>query len=227
MPAYADDAALFELMKTQLFPAVVGDVMDKLGLLHQFLQADIQPVHEDMVLAGRAMPVLEADVYDGGTHNPLAGKPFGLMLEALDSLKPGDVYTAAGGSLNYAMFGELMSTRAKILGAAGAVVNGYVRDTKGIKALGFPVFGRGRYAQDQGPRGQVVDYAVGVEIAGVRIEPGTLLFGDCEGVLVIPKDAEAEVIAKSLEKAAMENTVDQAIRDGMSTVAAFQKYGVM
>ena len=228
MPPYATDDELFTLLKTKLFPAVVGDVLDKMGYLHQFLPADIEPLDDDMVLAGRAMPVLEADIYDAeGSNNPLAGKPFGLMLEALDSLKPGDIYIAAGGSLKYAMFGELMSTRAKILGANGALVNGYIRDTKGIKALGFPAFGRGRYAQDQGPRGQVIDYNVTVKIAGIRIEPGALLFGDCEGVLVIPKAVEEEAIANSLEKAAMENTVEDAIKRGMSTVEAFKTYGVM
>jgi len=228
MSPCANDDELFTLLKTKLFPAVVGDVLDKMGYLHQFLPADIEPLDDDMVLAGRAMPVLEADIYDPeGNNNPLAGKPFGLMLEALDSLKPGDIYIAAGGSLKYAMFGELMSTRAKILGANGALVNGYIRDTKGIKALGFPAFGRGKYAQDQGPRGQVIDYNVTVEIAGIRIEPGALLFGDCEGVLVIPKAVEEEAIAKSLEKAAMENTVEDAIKGGMSTVEAFKTYGVM
>ena len=228
MSPYATDNELFMLLKTKLFPAVVGDVLDKMGYLHQFLPANIQPLDEDMVLAGRAMPVLEADIYDAkGNNSSLAGEPFGVMLEALDSLKPGDIYVAAGGSLNYAMFGELMSTRAKILGANGALVNGYIRDTKGIKTLGFPVFGRGKYAQDQGPRGQVIEYNITVEIAGIRIEPGALLFGDCEGVLVIPKTVEEEVIVKSLEKAATENTVEDAIKGGMSTVEAFETYGVM
>ena len=229
MSNYNNDDELFSLLETKLFPAVVGDVLDKMGYLHQFLPAEIQPLDERMVLAGRAMPVLETDIYDLNkeTNNPLGGKPFGLMLEALDNLKPGDIYTAAGGSLNYAMWGALMSTRAKALGAKGALVNGYIRDTKDIKSLGFPVFGRGKYAQDQGPRGQVIDYDVTVEIAGIRIEPGALLFGDCEGVLVIPVEAEKEIIAKSLEKATMENTVEAAIKNGMSAVDAFKTYGVM
>ena len=229
MSNYNNDHELFRLLETKLFPAVVGDVLDKMGYLHQFLPAEIQPLDENMVLAGRAMPVLEADIYDldKKANNPLAGKPFGLMLEALDSLKGGDIYVAAGGSLNYAMWGALMSTRAKTLGAKGALVNGYIRDSKDIKSLGFPVFGRGKYAQDQGPRGQVIDYNVTVEIAGIRIEPGALLFGDCEGVLVIPVEAEKEIIAKSLEKATMENTVEAAIKNGMSAVDAFKTYEVM
>ena len=229
MSIYNNDNELFSLLETKLFPAVVGDVLDKMGYLHQFLPAEIQPLDERMVLAGRAMPVLEADIYDldKETNNPLAGKPFGLMLEALDTLKPGDIYVAAGGSLNYAMWGALMSTRAKTLGAKGALVNGYIRDSKDIKSLDFPAFGRGKYAQDQGPRGQVIDYDVTVEIAGIRIEPGALLFGDCEGVLVIPMEAEKEIISRSLEKAAMENTVETAIKNGMSAVDAFKTYGVM
>ena len=104
----------------------------------------------------------------------------------------------------------------------GPLLNAKERCTRG-----FPAFGRGRYAQDQGPRGQVIDYNVTVKIAGIRIEPGALLFGDCEGVLVIPKAVEEEAIAKSLEKAAMENTVENAIKGGMSTVEAFKTYGVM
>ena len=229
MSNYNNDNELFSLLETKLFPAVVGDVLDKMGYLHQFLPAKIQPLDEAMVLVGRAMPVLEADIYDldKETNNPLAGKPFGLMLEALDTLKPGDIYVAAGGSLNYAMWGALMSTRAKTLGAKGALVNGYIRDSKDIKSLDFPAFGRGKYAQDQGPRGQVIDYNVTVEIAGIRIEPGALLFGDCEGVLVIPVEAEKEIIAKSLEKATKENTVEAAIKNGMSAVDAFKTYEVM
>ena len=229
MPTNINDQDLFNLLKTQLFPAVIGDVLDKMGYLHQFLPADIQPLEDDMILVGRAMPVLEADIYDttGGSENSLAGKPFGLMLEALDSLKTGDIYVAAGGSLNYAMWGELMSTRAKILGATGALVDGYIRDTRGIKAMGFPAFGRGKYAQDQGPRGQVIDYGITVKIGGIRIDPGVLVYGNCEGVLIIPREAEEEAITKSLEKVALENTVEDAIKNGMSTVEAFKTYGVM
>ena len=229
MQLNTNDEDLFNLLKTKLFPAVIGDVLDKMGYLHQFLPADIRPINENMILVGRAMPVLEADIYDttGGSLNPLAGKAFGLMLEALDSLKSGDIYVAAGGSLNYAMWGELMSTRAKILGANGALVNGFARDTKGIIEMKFPCFSRGKYAQDQGPRGQVIDYNITVEIAGIQIEPGTLLFGDCEGVLVIPQKVEEEAIAKSIEKVAMESRVEDAIKKGMSTVEAFELYGVM
>lgn len=218
---WLNDEEMFGLMRTKLFTAVVGDVMDKLGLLHQFLPPAIRPLRDDMVVLGRAMPVLEVD-----TDGPGA-KPFGVMLEALDDLKAGEVYLAVGGSPNYALWGELMSTRAMKLGASGAVMNGYSRDTPGILALGFPTFSIGRYAQDQGPRGEVVDFRVPVRIGEVAIDPGDLVFGDVDGVLVIPRRAEAEVLRLALEKAAGENLVRTAIENGMSTVEAFATFGVM
>ena len=227
---YTNDAELFHLMETELFTAVVGDVLDTMGLQKQFLPPAISPISEHMRLIGRAMPVLEADVHAlkavGGT-NPLMQKPFGLMLEALDDLKPGEIYVASGSSPAYALWGELMSTRARHLGARGALVNGFARDIDGIRALDFPCFATGFYAQDQGPRGKVIDYRSAIEIAGIRIEPGMLIFGDKEGALVIPRDAEEEAIRLSLEKARGEKLVAKAIREGMSACEAFRTFGIM
>jgi 4-hydroxy-4-methyl-2-oxoglutarate aldolase len=227
---YENDQDLFALMKRELFTAVVGDVMDKMGFLHQFLPPDIGPLRDDLVLAGRAMTVLEADFFaerDDNAHGPLSNKPFGLMLEALDDLKAGEVYVASGASPRYALWGELMATRAIHLGAAGALVNGFARDVPGILELDFPTFCIGKYAQDQGPRGKVIDFRVPIEIGGIRIEPGVLLFGDLEGVLVIPAEAEDEIIARALEKARGERAVAKAIKGGMSAVEAFAKFGIM
>jgi 4-hydroxy-4-methyl-2-oxoglutarate aldolase len=224
------DADLFTLLKSHLQTAVVGDILDQMGCRRQFLPQAIQPLKSEMKIAGRAMPVLEADIFDDGrptSHGPLANKRFGLMLEALDDLKPGEIYVATGASLRYALWGELMSTRAMHLKAAGAILDGYIRDATQIEALGFTVFCRGLYAQDQGPRGKVIDFRSAIEIEGVRIEPGALLFGDREGVLVIPREAEDEAIRRSLEKAKTEGEVGKAIRAGMSTTDAWAKYGVM
>lgn len=123
--------------------------------------------------------------------------------------------------------GGLMTTCALHLKAAGAVLDGYSRDTPEVPQIGLPVFSYGGYAQDQGPRGKVVDYRVAVEINGVRLEPGDIVFGDLDGVLVIPKHAQEEAIRKALEKAGTENKVRDAIRSGMSTVDAFKNFGVM
>jgi regulator of RNase E activity RraA len=225
-----DDETLFRLLKTELFTAVVGDVLDVMGYRHQFLPAGIMPLQASSKLAGRAMPVLEADIFDAGSEDskgPLAQKPFGLMFEALDDLHPNEIYIATGSSLRFALWGGLMSTRAVHLRAGGAVLDGYIRDSAEIEKLGFPVFSRGLYAQDQGARGKVIDFRCAVEIEGIRIQPGDLLFGDREGVLVIPREAEQEAIARASEKVSAENLVANAIRGGMGATEAFARFGVM
>jgi 4-hydroxy-4-methyl-2-oxoglutarate aldolase len=223
------EARLLEAMTTSLFTAVVGDVLDLMGFRRQFLPLGIAPLSSSSVIAGRAMPALVEDLGEegGDPAHPLAGKRFGLMLEALDDLRSGEIYVATGGSPCYALWGGLMSTRAVQLGAAGAVLDGYVRDARDIEALGFPVFSRGLYAQDQAPRGRVVDFRVPVTIGEVRIAPGDLLFGDREGVLVIPREAETEAIARAVDKASAESKVAAAIKGGMSAVQAFATFGVM
>ncbi len=227
---WQNDDELFDKIKTELYTAVIGDIMDKMGLLHQFLPPQIQPLHTDMFVAGRAMTVLEADVLECGKYessNPILKKPFGLMLEALDDLKKNEVYICTGASPDYALWGELMSTRAQILGAAGAVVDGYSRDTKGILHLNFPSFSYGNYAQDQAPRGKVIDFRVPISIKGVSVNPGDIVVGDIDGVCIVPKQHEVEVITRALEKARGEKMVQKKILEGMSAKEAFDKYGIM
>ena len=222
--------AFLELIRRELYTAVVGDVMDSIGFRHQFLPPQIKPLRNDMIIVGRSMPVLEADVFTeahDAASNSLMSRPFGLMLQALDDLRPDEVYVCTGASPEYALWGELMSTRAITLGAAGAVVDGYSRDTRGILQLGFPTFSYGGYAQDQGPRGKVIDFRVPLEIGGVRLEPGDLLFGDLDGVCIIPRAAEEEVVRKALEKAREESVLERALREGMSATEAFARYGIM
>lgn len=230
MANFKDDQDLFDTLKARLFTAVVGDVLDQMGYHRQFLTPAIKPLQTNMKIAGRALPVLEEDIFDdhiAGSTTTLAGKPFGLMLEALDDLKPGEIYIATGASPHYALWGEIMSTRARHLKAAGAVLNGFVRDAVGIEEQGFATFSRGVYAQDQAPRGKVVDFRTSVEIDGIHIEPNTLVFGDREGVLIIPRQAELEVVRRSLEKIETENHVGHAIRSGMSAVQAFEIFGAI
>lgn len=229
MLIWENDDQLFEIMRKELYSSVLGDILDKMNYLHQFLPQRIQPIEEDMVVVGRAMPVLEADAFEelSDGQNPIMKKPFGLMLEALDDLKKNEVYICTGASPSYALVGELMCTRMQILGAAGAVVNGFHRDTKGIKDLKFPCFSYGRYAQDQAPRGKVIDYRVPIEMEGVRIRPGDIIFGDLDGVLVIPKEVETEVIQRAYEKATGEKMVANAIKNGMGAKESFDKHGIM
>ncbi len=227
---WKNDEELFLLVKEELYTAVIGDIMDKMGLFHQFLPPRIRPLKEEMFLVGRAMTVLEADCFEKlspGSQNQLMNKPFGLMLEALDDIKSGEIYICSGSSPRYALVGELMMTRVKMCGGAGAVVNGYSRDTKGLYELGFPIFSYGPYAQDQAPRGKVIDFRVPIEVDGVRIMPGDMIVGDIDGVCVVPRNVEKEVFERALEKARGERTVLKKIQEGMSAVEAWNKYGIM
>jgi regulator of RNase E activity RraA len=223
------DEELFSTIRSELFAAVLGDVLDKLGYRHQFLPPELKPLDPRAKLVGRAMPVVEADVFSEKSESagPLADQPFGLMFRALDDLKPGEIYIATGASPRYALWGGLMSTRAMHLGAAGSILDGFVRDAGEIEQAGYTVFSRGLYAQDQGVRGKVIDFRTAVEIGGVRIEPGTLIFGDREGVLVVPGEVEDEAVPLAIEKVRGENKVADAIRGGMSAQEAFDTFGIM
>jgi 4-hydroxy-4-methyl-2-oxoglutarate aldolase len=230
MASYNSFDELKVLAQTELFTALVGDVLDKMGYFHQFLPPELKPLDPKMIVFGKAMPVLEADVFAEQleySSNNFINKPFGIMFEALDDLKENEVYICTGSSFRYALWGGLMSTRAIKLKAAGAVVHGYSRDTNEVLRLGFPTFSIGTYAQDQGPRGKVIDYRVPIEIGKVRICPGDIIYGDRDGVVVIPGQIQDEVFERALEKARGEKLVLKALQNGMSTVEAFAKFGIM
>jgi regulator of RNase E activity RraA len=208
-------------MRTHLFSAVIGDVLDLHGLHHQFLMPECKPLDPKMVVCGRAMTVFETDISEP------VDPPFGRMLEALDSMKADEVYIAAGSSPRYALWGELMSTAALARGAAGAVLAGYTRDTNGILQMNFPVFCYGSYAQDQRGRGQVVDFRIPLEINGVTIQPGDIIFGDIDGVLVLPREIEHIVVSEALEQVKKEKTARKLLLSGASAESVFCETGVL
>ncbi len=218
---WTNDHKLFELIKSELYTPVVGDILDGMGYYHQFLPQSIQPIRPEMKLAGYAMPVLMIDVY--GSQK----KPFGLLTEALDQLQPNEIYLASGGEMRCAYWGELLTATAKKRGAVGAVLNGYHRDTPQVLTQDFPVFSRGAYAQDSSVRTQVADYRCRIEVGQVTIQSGDLIFADMDGALAIPRALIAEVIEKSLEKARGEKLVRKAIENGMSATEAFRTFGIL
>ena len=229
------DEEMFALMKEKLYTPVVGDILDQMGYSHQFLPAEIRPL-ESMIpadayidrskpdnrlkLAGYACTVLENDVFEPPT------KPFGLLTEALDQLQPNEIYVATGAH-NSALWGELLTATAKTRGAVGAVLDGYSRDTPQVLSQNFPVFCRATWAQDSSIRTYVFQYRCPIEIGQVTIHDGDLVFGDIDGVLIIPKEVKDEVIEKALEKAAGEKLVRKAIEGGMTATAAFEKFGIL
>jgi len=221
MAEWKNDNELFEIMKKELYTPVVGDILDELGRYHQFLPQEVKPIRDDFKLAGRAMTVLMIDVF--GPQK----KPFGLLTEALDQLKENEVYIATGGTMRCAYWGEILTATARSRKAVGAVVNGFHRDTPQVLEQNWPVCSRGTYAQDSSVRTQVVDYRCTIEVGSVWVNPGDIVFGDIDGVLIIPKKLEEEVITKALIKARGEKVVRKEIENGMSATDAFAKYGIL
>lgn len=218
------DDTLFAIIRDRLFTAVIGDVMDRTGLRHQFLPPDIRPITSQGLLVGRAMPVEVADV----DFHEVEADPFGLMFRALDELKPGEVYIATGASPTYALWGGLMSTRAQKLGSAGGVFEGFHRDSREILRLGFPVFSLGGYAQDQRGRGRVADFRAPIAFSnGVRVAPGDIVVGDIDGVVIVPADQASDIVQAALAKVAGESGVRQMIEAGEATEDIFAKTGIM
>ena len=235
MAFWSTDEEMFALMKEKLYTPVVGDILDQMGYPHQFLPAEIRPLaamvpvqayakgtEQDnrLKLAGFACTVLENDVFE------LQKKPFGLLTEALDQLRPNEIYVATGAH-NSALWGELLTTTAKVRGAAGAVLDGYTRDTPQVIGINWPVFARACWAQDSSIRTYVCDFRCKIEIGQVTINDGDIVFGDIDGVLIIPKEIHVEVLEKALEKAAGEKVVRKAIEEGMSATNAFAKFGIL
>ncbi|MBB6215325.1 regulator of RNase E activity RraA [Anaerosolibacter carboniphilus] len=220
MTIWKNEDEMFALMKEKLYTPVVGDILDVMGYTHQFMPQYIRPLQNDMKIAGKACTVLEHDVF--GAQK----KPFGLLTEALDQLEKNEVFVATG-ARNSALWGELLTATARMRGSVGAVVDGWHRDTPQVLSQNWPVFSKGCWAQDSSIRTNVVDFRCPIEIGQVTIHDGDIIFGDIDGVLVIPKEVAEEVIQKSLEKAAGEKLVRKAIEDGMSATEAFAKFGIL
>lgn len=227
MAQWNSDDELFALMRAELSTCPVSDVMEVLGFAYPMLPPEIRPLRRDMVMIGRAMPVQDEPPVPHGGLKRYDAKPFGLLFESVEALRPGEVYIVSGGPTAVARLGDLLVTRARNLGAAGVVLHAHVRDANAILDLNLPAFAHGTYAYGLQGRHNVVDYRCSITVGHVRIRPGDLIFGDGDGVCVIPREAEREVITRAIAKNRLERKVRGAIAEGRSVVEAFNQYNVM
>jgi len=208
-----------------LSAAVLSDVMDVLGLMNQAMQPFVRPLDESLVLAGRArtgLYMLAYEVRDGEN-------PYEVEIALVDDLKPGDVPVLAcdGPTQRIAPWGELLSTAAKARGAAGCITDGLVRDVRQIREMRFPVFHGGIGPLDTKGRARMVQRNVPVECAGVKVRDGDIVFGDVDGVVVIPQERAAEVLARANEKVAGEGRTRDELRQGRLLREVFEKYRIL
>jgi 4-hydroxy-4-methyl-2-oxoglutarate aldolase len=201
--------------------SLLSDSLDRAGRRRQCLGPDLVPLAGSR-LEGRAFPFLVERV-DAPAEQPYRG-----LLGALDAVPAGAVVVIPGGRAeDAALFGELMATACLARGAAGAVCEGYVRDLPEVRALGFPLFGCGTVPYDIDGRLEVVGHGEAVEIDGVTVEPGALIVADEDGLVVVPRDVEDEVVAAAREKAAKEIEFRAAVSAGLPPSEAYERFGVL
>jgi len=204
---------------------ILSDVMDTLGLMNQAMRPFVRPLDENLVLIGRARTGLYMPVYSVRSGE----NPYEVEIALVDDLKPGEVAVLAcgGPTERIAPWGELLSTACVARGAAGCVTDGLVRDTRQIRAMGFPVFHGGIGPLDTKGRARMMERDIPVQCAGVQIRSGDIVFGDVDGVVVIPQERAAEVIAKAKEKALGEDHTRDELRQGKLLGDVFRKFGIL
>jgi 4-hydroxy-4-methyl-2-oxoglutarate aldolase len=222
MPEFATEREMFELMAQKLAASVISDILDMLGFRDQVMRATIRPLYPEAIIVGRAMPVLYAEVFE------VPEKPYQMEIEVVDSLRPDDVLVAyAPTTTKAALWGGLLSTAAKARGARGVVIEGMTRDVKHITTMAFPVFASGISPLDAKGRLRVFAYRCAIECGGVLVEPGDIIFGDLDGVVVIPQDVAVETVQQALTKVEAEHLTEEALKRGALLRDAYAQYGVL
>ncbi len=212
----------FDLLQRELYTGVICDVLDSLGFPNQAMQADIQPVLPHLTLVGQARTALSVDVYE------VVENCYAKEIAWVDALQPGDVAVGCTNrSTRTGLWGELLSTASKARGARGAVMDGFVRDVRRILDMGFPVFAAGTRPVDSRGRSVVFDYDVPVICAGVHVRSGDIVFGDIDGVVIIPQEVAEETVAGALDKARREDASRADLQAGAYLRDVFAKHGVL
>ena len=224
MPDLARELDLAEL-KGRLYSAVLSDVLDELGQPNQAVKPFIRPLDEASVLCGFARTGLYMKRY----HLPQGHNPYALEMDLIDSLKPGEIPVLAcdGPTDRIAPWGELLTTASKVRGAAGCLTDGLVRDVRRIRELGFPVFHGGIGPLDTKGRAEMMAADEPVEIGGARVAPGDFVFGDVDGVVIVPRAIAPVAIRLALAKIEAEDTTREDLLAGNSLRSVFERHGVL
>ena len=218
------DSGFLEELRKQLYTAVLSDVLDETGFRDQAMAARVRPLDDELVMAGFARTGLFREVF----HVDEGENPYELEIRIIDDLKSGEIVVfGCGGSERIAPWGELLTTAARARGAVGAVTDGFVRDVRAIRNAGFSVFHGGIAPLDSKGRGKVADIDVPIVCAGVRVEPGDLVFGDVDGVVVVPRKVEEAVLARAFEKVRGENATRDELLRGAKLKDVFDRFGVL
>jgi regulator of RNase E activity RraA len=217
-----DILKIYGPQKELLYSAVLADVLDSLGHRTSVLPPDVRPLRNEWRLFGRVV-TLKAERVDA-----LPERPFAVELACVDGLRPGDVLVAAtDGDRGSALWGELLSTSAQAHGAVGAVIDGLTRDAARILTMDFPVFAAGLSPLDSRGRLDGVSHGEPIIIGPCTIRPGDWVFGDIDGVVIVPAALADQAFAQALAKITGENQVREELARGRSAQEVFAEYGIL
>jgi regulator of RNase E activity RraA len=199
--------------------------MDALGLMDQAMRPFVRPLDEELVLFGRARTGLYMPRYGVAPGED----PYETEIALIDDLKPGDVAVLAcdGPTARIAPWGELLSTASVARRAAGCVTDGLVRDIRRIRAMRFPVFHGGIGPLDTKGRAKMMERDGPVACGGVKVASGDWIFGDADGVVVVPADAAEEVMKRAFAKVSAEDHTREQLEAGKTLREVFDAFGVL
>ena len=172
------------------------------------------------MLVGFARPVRAIAV------SRIPAMPYAPEVSYIDSLLADDVVMASTDPV-CAFWGELFSTAAIARGAAGAVIDGYIRDTARIRMLGWPILSRGTHPTDSLGRLSVIEADAPIEVLGVVVQRGDLVVADGDGIVVVPREFADDVAARALEKAKTESSARSMLLSGAYLRDAWERFGVL
>jgi 4-hydroxy-4-methyl-2-oxoglutarate aldolase len=220
---FISENEMFGYIEKHCYAGAFSDILDEMGFRFQVISPtnNIRPLKDDFVIIGRACTLLNAP-------DENVEEPYDLVIKCFEELKPDSVLVTTGSRhLEVGIMGELSATALRAKGCRGAIVNGYSRDLRKLKAMNFPTFTWGPSPIDTTGRVRVVSYDIPISIGGVHINPDDLVYSDMDGIVVIPKVVEQEVIAKVLERVEAENLVRQELKDGFKLSDVWNKYHIL
>lgn len=218
----ANDSTHLVSRLSELYAAVVADVLDSLGYRNQTLPAGIRPLTPAKRVAGVVFSA-RAEAVDA-----IPEEPYKLEIEAVERMQSGNVLLVdVGNDESCGFWGELLTTACMYKGVSGVVMTACTRDMWKIRDLDFPVFGIGYHPADSKGRADIVEIDVPIRIGGVEACTGDLIVGDEDGVVIIPQAVAEETIRLALEKISGENIVRKELMEGVPMGEVFAKYGIL
>lgn len=207
----------------ELYLPAVADALYELGLPEQVLPTYLRPLFPEHRMVGHAFTV------EGRGLAPI-GWEAGLVrirsyLEVFERLEPDSVLVSVNPNSHVGHFGELTANSARARGCVGCLLDGNLRDIEGMRDIGFQVFYRDLSPLNAIGRWEMVESQQPVTIGGIVVKPGDIVFGEFDGVLVIPHEQAESVLLKAEEIVGAEVRVRDDVRQGATPLESLDRHG--